>query len=418
MLKKTLANAKVSVPLTTTYEVLITPEIAEEILEKYNSNNRPLSNSLAKMYANEFLRGQWNFNGENIIFTINDDGEPSLASGQHRLRGLVIASETYKKNTEAWPDAVIELNTLVTTGVPSVAVDTIDVGKVRNHTDILFRSPLVDGCIPDEWNKSSAKRSKWCKTLATAARVVWQRQGGKTVSSAEKFNTTEMLTFLEQYHPNLHSYVTMVLNADDGDGGVGGLKKVSFAYTAALCYIACLDAEGVEVEEATDKVEMFLDQLAQNNGLRPGDPAHSLTGYWNSLPPGSKNRDTEVCGPMVKCLNALLAGERTTPGKIKLTKKEMENYKQQPPLLVGWDTACFEYAVECKLSSSTSEDATEPDVEELSEIGTPVEFSNPEKKPRKKKVLSPEEIPEIEYDDSDDFADISHNLLDSEIYED
>ena len=391
-LKTLVTRASVDTPITKTYECVFNTETAAEVLNNFNNNNRPLSKSLAKLYANELLRGAWSFNGENIIFATTESGETELASGQHRLMAVIIATNTYEKSPGDWPDAQLELRVLVTIGVPIADVDTIDVGKVRNHSDILFRNPLIDNTIPEEWNTSDARRKKWCKTLATAARLVWQRQGGKTVSSAEKFNTTEMLTFIEESHPNLHKYVTLVLNADDGDGGNGGLKKVSFAYMAGLTYLACLDAEGEEVEEACDKVEVFLDQVAQNNGLRPGDPAHSITGFWNSLAPGSKDRDTEVCGPLVKCLNALLADERTTPAKLKLTKKELQNYRKQPILLDGWDTACFEYA--------TAIQDAEPEVEEDSPA---VEEKKPlPAKQKKSKVLKPEDIPEMDDDDDAD----------------
>jgi hypothetical protein len=392
-LKTLVSRAAVESPITKTYECVITAEVAKEILDNFNKSNRPLSKSLAKLYANELLRNAWTFNGESIIFAVDDNGDFELASGQHRLAAVVIANQIVDKDPDAWPDAQLELRVVVTIGIPIADVDTIDVGKTRNHADILFRNPLVDAAIPESWNSSEARRKKWCKTLATAARLVWQRQGGKTVSSAEKFNTTEMLSFIEEQHPNLPKYVSLVLDADDGDGGVGGLKKISFSYTAGLTYLACLDAEGVEDQDACDKVEMFLDQVAQNNGLKPGDAAHSITGFWNSLPPGSKDRDTEVCGPMVKCLNALLADERTTPSKLKLTKKELENYRKFPLLLAGWDTYCFECATEA---------ASEEEVEEVSEVVVEEPKKPTKKAPKKKRVLDPEDIPEI---DDNDYSD-------------
>jgi hypothetical protein len=396
-LKTLLSRSSVESPITKTYECIITAETAKELLDNFNDSNRPLSNSLAKLYANEFLRNAWAFNGESIIFAVDEEGNEKLASGQHRLKALIIANNIVAKEEDSWSDAQLEMRVVITTGVPIADVDTIDVGKTRNHADILFRNPLVDNSIPEDWNTSDARRKKWCKTLATAARLVWQRQGGKTVSSAEKFNTTEMLTFIGEQHPNLPKYVTLVLNADDGDGGVGGLKKISFAYTAGLTYLACLDAEGEEDVEACDKVEMFLDQVAQNNGLKPGDAAHSITGFWNSLPPGSKDRDTEVCGPFVKCLNALIAGERTTPSKMKLTKKELENYRKFPILLAGWDTYCFEYATDV---AAEEEVVTEEVVEEVVEEVIEEEPKKPVKKaPKKKRVLNPEDIPEIDEDD-------------------
>ena len=315
----------------------------------------------------EFLRGKWLDNGENYIFSEDKTGAEHMVSGQHRAAGLVMAQAMYDKDPESWPDAQLEVPTLFTRGVCHETADSVDTGKVRNHADVRFRSPLVDEYIPDEWNSSEARRKKWCKALATAARVVWQRQDGKTVSSAEKFVTSEMLQFIGEEHPDLPWFVTLVMNADDGDGGHGGLKKVSIAYMIALCYIACLDAEGTPVESSIEKVEVFLDHLAQGTGYESGDAAHALAGFWNGLEPGSKDRDLDISGPIVKALNALLEGESITARQVKLTKKERTQYREFPPLLAGWDEAAFEYAAEVRAAEAEveeEEDEVEEDVVE------------------------------------------------------
>lgn len=328
------------------------PEPVQYLLDHYNNpsgegghRNRPMSKSLAKLYANEWLRGAWQENGENMIFAVDGEGVESLASAQHRCAGFVMAFEMHKKSPEKYPDADLVWATQITWGVPLETVDSVDKGKTRNNADILFRSALLDTCLPEEWNASESKRKAWAKALATAARVVWQRAGGKLVSSAEKFIPSEMLTFIESEHPNLPMFVTMVLNANDGDGGHGGLKKVSLAYTTALSYLACLNDDGNVDEDSAEKVEQFLDNLAQG-GAAKGSPAHALAGFWNSLPSGSKDRDLDISAPIVKTLNLLLDGKETgcKVNDVKLSAKERKEYRDNPIMLCGWDTICFDAA--------------------------------------------------------------------------
>lgn len=337
-----------------TNSVIITPETATKFLEGFNNENRPLSKSLAGTYANEFLRGKWTETGEPLIYGVDSEGGEHLISGQHRLVGLCMAQEMYDADKKYWKNAVLELKTQLTTGVPMENADDVDKGKSRSHTDVLYRSPVVDSMIPDDWNNNQARRTRWCKCLATAARLVWQREGGKTVSSAQKFVHSEMLDFISQRHPELHRFVTMVMKADDNDGGNKGLK-VSLAYLAGFSYLACLGADGNLIEDNIDTVEEFLDQVAVGTGYDKGSAAHALTGYWNSLDPGSKDRDLDVSGPLVKCFNYLLEdASDVTSRKLRLTKKERTEYKSFPPLLSGWDEACYE-----AIASAKAEDAAD-----------------------------------------------------------
>jgi hypothetical protein len=325
-----------------TFNVVLTPETASQFLDGFNTENRPLSKTLASTYANEFLRGKWNENGENIIYGVNEDGDVQLISGQHRLVGLCMAQVQYDADPKYWKDAVLVMKTQVTTGVSMDFADDVDKGKTRSHSDVLYRSPIVDSMIPDQWNDSQARRTRWCKCLATAARLVWQREGGKTVSSAEKFVHSEMLEYVSDRHPELYSFVTLVMDAHDNDGGNRGLK-ISLAYLAGFSYLACLGADGKIIKDYVETIELFLDQVACGTGYEKGSAAHAITGYWNSLDPGSKNRDLDVSGPLVKCLNYLLEDATdVTSRKLKLTKKERTEYKSFPPLLQGWDEACFE----------------------------------------------------------------------------
>lgn len=350
--------------------VHITPAVAEQLLVEFNHDNRPLKKGLVTCYANEMLRGKWMENGEVIIFGESPAAEEgllireTLISGQHRLHAMIQALALFTEDETAWPDALFEFDVVVVYGVDASVADSVDDMTPRKHKDVLFRSDFVDAHIPEEWNQTSSKRKRWVATLSTAARLVWQRFGGKTVSSATKFSNSECLQFLSE-NPELCNATTMVLNADDGDGGNKGLRKISLAYIAGLSYVAYLDADGEIVEDAKDKIDMFLGQVAGGTGYSAGSTAHALTGFWNSFGPGSKDRDLDISGPFVKALNSLLKDDKATPKKIALTAKEKARYRIAPPLLEGYDRACFEYAKQIEASPK------EVEVTEVEESASP-----------------------------------------------
>lgn len=335
----------------------ITPAFALAVLKDLNNSNRPLSKGVAALYANEMLRGQWKCNGEPLIFSVDEAGEEHLISGQHRLQGLVLAQQTIEKD-EVWPFAQLEWDAVIISRVPHDTADTVDTGKTRSHSDVLFRDPWIDTVIPEAWNATISKRKTWTKTLAGAARLVWLIEGGAVVSSAPKFLISEMLNFLQTRHSGLTEFVTMVLDANDADGDNHGLK-MSLAYLAALSYVASVgdDAAGVVTVDATtaDSMDTFLNQLAVGTGFEKGDPAWALTGFWNKLTaePGSKDRDRDWVGPFVKAAKAHLEGRTGLKvSDISLSKKERDGYTDFPVMFDGFHTLCFERAAAAKAAAS------------------------------------------------------------------
>jgi hypothetical protein len=322
--------------------------MAKALLEM-NTTNRPLSNSQVKLYANEMLRGKWKLNGEALIFGSDDEGNDSIISGQHRLHALILANKLHAANPSEYENATLKLTTVIIFGVAIETADSVDLGMNRKHGHVIYRDEFVDKVIPKEWSNNNSRKAKWCNTLAGAARLVWLRCGGATVSSAPKFIVSEMMEFIKEDHKNLCHFVSAVLSASEEEGA--GLK-ISVPYIAGLCYMASLDSDG---KLHKDTMNTLLDAvlcIAQNK-VDPGTAEHALVTYWNKLfsTPGSKDRDLEIVGPFVKALNAIIVGEKTTAAKIALTKKEQEGYAAFPPLLSGYDEACFEYAAEVKANA-------------------------------------------------------------------
>lgn len=316
-----------------------------------NTTNRPLMPATVKLYSNEMLRAKWKLNGEPILFGVDEQGNNSIISGQHRLHALILANKFYDADPDEYPDATTVLHTVVITGVPIEAADSVDLGMGRKHGHVLFRDEWVASVIPKEWSNNNSRKAKWCNTLAGAARLVWLRAGGATVSSAPKFIVSEMMDFIKEDHKGLCDFVSAVLSASEEDGA--GLK-ISVPYITALCYIASMDGDGKVHKSTKDRVLDSILHVAQNN-VTPGTPEHALVTYWNKLfsAPGSKDRDLDIVGPFVKALNAIIADEKITAGKLTLTKKEAESYLTHPPLLSGWDESCFIYAAEVKAQSLT-----------------------------------------------------------------
>lgn len=90
----------------------IPPSEAQKILED-QGRNRPLSEWWASILAEDIASGEYEMNGEPLIF----DESGVLLDGQHRLRACVIANKP--------------LRTYVVFGVPRKFFDTLDQGRKR-----------------------------------------------------------------------------------------------------------------------------------------------------------------------------------------------------------------------------------------------------------------------------------------------
>lgn len=330
---------------------LVTAEIASQFLALFNVGNRPKTPSLIKEYAMKFLRGVWEENGEPLLFGQRDaDGTEIVEaiSLQHRMMALVEANRIYSMDenaAEKYPDAQLSFVWPVIYGIPLVNADSVDTGKGRKHVDVLFRSPMVSELIDEENGKTAASRKRWATVMAVAARLCWLREGGATVSSAPKFDVEEMIVWIDN-NKHLAQVVNVVMEIDRNDGGNKGLR-MSLGYIAALVYIACMDADGAWSTDTESALLQSLRQVASGTDLAKGSPEWAMAAYWNALTqqPGSKHRDYQWVGPFCKFINAVLGGESgLKPTAYKLTAKEEKDYANFPPLLEGWDTACFERA--------------------------------------------------------------------------
>lgn len=96
----------------------LTPELATKLLAR-NTHNRTVSAPRVRQYAADMRAGNWMFNGEAI--KVSEDGQ--ILDGQHRIRAVI--------------DSDCTVETLLITGLPAVAQETMDQGRARTLGDVL-----------------------------------------------------------------------------------------------------------------------------------------------------------------------------------------------------------------------------------------------------------------------------------------
>ncbi len=120
--------------------ILVTPDIAREWLEKFNTNNRPLQPAHSTFLANQMRGGKWMETGDSIKF--GENGQ--LIDGQHRLLAVVRSG--------------ISQSFVVAREVQNEAFQVVDSGKKRTSGDVLCISGLVEGNPDRMKNLSGAVR--------------------------------------------------------------------------------------------------------------------------------------------------------------------------------------------------------------------------------------------------------------------
>ncbi len=99
--------------------VLITPEVATELLET-RGDNRKVMQTVVDTYAKDMKEGRWVFNGAPIQF----DEEGKLLNGQHRLWAVI--------------ESGVTIEAVVQWGIPRSAQATIDNGARWQGKDVLY----------------------------------------------------------------------------------------------------------------------------------------------------------------------------------------------------------------------------------------------------------------------------------------
>lgn len=167
-----------------------------------NSRNRPFAEQWSRQLAQDILSRNWagpttmpgeTINGETIV--IGRSGQ--VESGQHRLIGLVLASQEWHANRmkyeDLWPEEPV-LESLLVVGVSenSRVLRTLDNVKPRSLSDVFYTSPLFEGL-------GNKERQECSRMLQAAMGLLW----GRTGISAVSYQTHSEATGFVERHPTL-----------------------------------------------------------------------------------------------------------------------------------------------------------------------------------------------------------------------
>lgn len=235
-----------------TYE-LITPEIAEEMLEHNNLENRKISRGTVEAYVQDMLAGNWD---ESIGVAISIDDNGILRDGQHRLAAIV--------------ESGMSIHTWVCRGVSPDGI--YDNNRKRSNSDqiTIMRSDY------DAVYKSTR--------YISVARAIIGYNGGnarRVVTPKEIINFTDAhKTVLDEFFLNIPQ---------------GSVPKISLAVVHLSLFMAYVD--GVDLTDILD----FYEVLCTGMSTTPEEfPIISYRNYLKDSP------TTPVINPEIcRCQYAL-----------------------------------------------------------------------------------------------------------------
>ena len=204
-------------------QVMVTPEVAEEWLARFNASNRKIQPTHVNAIARDIKAGNWMMNAQPIAFAGDPfTGEASLLNGQHRLQAVVKAGSP--------------IEVLVATGLAEEAFATFDMHARHAH-----RKYIAKG---DE------------RVLAAAAKLQWRVDNEMSPADRSSPSATEIQQTIEQ-HPELVDAFPVSRKKEMQDIGSAGILTFFIAH----------------VRRQDDQLaEIFLEQLMTGEGLGRGNP--------------------------------------------------------------------------------------------------------------------------------------------------
>jgi len=330
-----------------------------------NLNNRPIANGWVKTLSQELLRGRWQFNFENLII-----GRTGLVlSGQHRLLAFIQACEDYRNDPDSYSllkkAPTIEVAIAYGLVETDEVVNTIDTGKPRTLSDVLFRSELFK-----KINKS--ERKEYARNLDYAVKTVWQRTGVDDAFGIKRTHA-ESLDFIHR-HPKLVEAVAHVTIENDD----GSLSKLIPAGTCAgaMYLMSCSGSDPTKYTETEEPSEKELDfglwEMAEKfwTLLSSSDEMKSVRNALSALlEADEKASNEERIAIIIKAWKRFVKDQKIMAANLKLKYRTHEDgYKElaESPTVGGID-----FGGDRELFGAEQED--EPEVEEP--VEEPVEAS-------------------------------------------
>lgn len=251
----------------------ITPDMAKEILDLRNSQNRNPSERNITKFARDMAANKWRTgNGESIKFKSDE----TLADGQNRLFAVVRA-QTLNPEFMGLPFVLCK-------GVDDEDVSTIDTGRSRTFGDVL----KLDGEI-NTYQLSAAVNS-----------LYYYKHPEREHSASERPTHEELKVFFAE-HEAIRNHVNegarISANAD-----LSRPSAVAVAYEVQRLH-------GVDFDVWVD----FREKLITGYNIESGEPVGALRNFGLQgtvkLKPGNRAYRNDTMIGMAKAWNATLGGK-------------------------------------------------------------------------------------------------------------
>ena len=255
------------------YYVLITPEIAADLLTKNVRNRKPKRRAIAA-YVRDMLAGEWNVDAS----TIEIDRQGLLMNGQNRLSACV--------------EAGVPFPTLLRTGLDPDARFFMDTGVKRTGGDTFLMMELPD---PNNIAAAINMRERYERTV--------REYGGRQTMNPRRIPMThaELRDYLE-LHPSVEAMVR--LGTAMQTVGPGVPRSV---YIAALSMFS---------ESSEKMAREFADAFIDGKSSGTGDPILALMRYLarakspTEMRTKSRNRNQQHLAAFVLAWNAWVQSEK------------------------------------------------------------------------------------------------------------
>lgn len=300
-----------------------------------NPKNRVFDMATAKTWESEILnpgvdgqgqptRTRWRVNGETLII-----GRTGITiSAQHRLCGLILAAQEWALHPDRWPnwDAEPTLDCIIVFGIDEAdnVVNTIDTGKPRSLTDVIYRSELFA-------DVEDSDREKAAGILAYACKRLGNRVGSWVGSFAPKRTHTESIEYIQRHLRLLDA----VKHIQEENGKKGAINKyLPTGNSAAMLYLmGCCASDPTEYRNADPPNESFLDweqwELAMEffvDLAQGGKKFNALREVLDQYREGEAEPSIyERLALIAKCWNLYVQGKKLTTDGLKLDYKEDDN---------------------------------------------------------------------------------------------
>lgn len=218
-----------------------------------NIKNRPFSLEWAKTISQRILRKRWRgLNGETMVINTYGDTE----SCQHRLIGFILAEQLRTLSDSQWlphhPEE-LTLDCIIVFGVEpdEQTINTIDTGRTRTLSDVLYRSHYFAHLSADQ-------RKVMSRATAHCIERIWKRTGADTNTFTLYPDHSEMIAFLEN-HPKMLEAVGQCHKLNKNNC-LGAKPGPGLGYSAALMYLmACSETDGDLYREAEIQCEKVIE---------------------------------------------------------------------------------------------------------------------------------------------------------------